>query len=143
VQSSLNRPYCTRGCCIFRLTGLILVLSQFNYCNSLFANLPARCGTTPRLQMLINAAPQVISSRSRFHSITDYLQDKLHAGFRFLNESSSKSARKALPPYLSAFYKPTSSMSHHRVLRSSTRQNMIVPPYSCNKETQCFALALN
>ena len=52
-----------------------LTLSPLDYCNSLYMN--ASMCELHRLQLLINTAVRVVSGRSRFDHITDFVKDVL------------------------------------------------------------------
>ena len=53
-----------------------LILSRLDYCNARYLNAPM-C-ELHRLQMLINTAARVVSGRSRFDHIADFVNDVLH-----------------------------------------------------------------
>ena len=53
-----------------------LILSRLDYCNALYLN--AHMCELHRLQMLINTAACVVSGRSRFYHITDFVKDVLY-----------------------------------------------------------------
>ena len=53
-----------------------LILSRLDYCDALYINCPT-C-ELHRLQMLINTAARVVSGRSKFDPITDFVRNELH-----------------------------------------------------------------
>ena len=95
--------------------------------------------------MIINTAARVISGRSRFSHITDFIKDDLHwlpvlqrVKFKIAT-MAYKSQHKLAPNYIAELITP--SQTQRQGQRSSSRSTMVVPRHRNKYAERAFAVA--
>ena len=122
-----------------------LILSRLDYCNALYINYPT-C-ELHRLQMLINTAARVVSGRSKFDHITDFVRNELHwlpVAQRVQFKVSIlvyKAIHGLAPKYLSDMIVKSTLVPRCRDLRSSARVQLIPAPHRRHFAERAFAVA--
>ena len=100
-----------------------------------------------RLQILLNTAARVVSGRSRFSPITDYVRDILHwlpAAQRIEFKVATlafKAQNGLIPSYLCKLAVSTSVASRRPGLRSSSEPRLVVSRHTNKYAERAFAVA--
>ena len=114
------------------------VVSRLDYCNGLYANLPAT--QLNRLQSVLNAAARIIYKTSRYCSVTPLLRDlhwlRIQERVQFkLCIMVYKGLHGAAPSYIAELCRPVSSTERRATLRSADHGDLVVPYRSSNRNT--------
>ena len=140
LRNLLNiRPYFTKSS--FEIAIHALITTRLDYCNSLFSGLPK--ATLRPLQTAQNFAARIVLHRGKFCHITPLLKE-LHwlpiesrIDFKVLL-FVYKARNNLAPPYLSSLL---SSSTSGRSLRSSTRNELIIPrSHKCSMGDRAFSI---
>jgi len=110
---------------------LALIHSRLDYCNNVFAGLPA--GLFNRLQPVLRAAARLVLGLPGCASVMSAIRDKLHwlsypQHFTFkLCLTTYKCLHGLAPPYLTRFCTPPSAVASRIHLRSADQHKLFVP----------------
>ena len=138
IKRSLNYNF-------LRDAAYALVLSRIDYCNSLYANSPS--SMLQPMQVIINAAARIVSGRSKFHSVKDYVRDNLHwlpiqQRIKFkLCILVFKALHGMAPPYISDMCVKLELTKNYPRLRSVNNCDIFVPRYKNNYASRAFHIA--
>jgi hypothetical protein len=124
------------------------VVSRLDYCNGLYANLPA-C-QLDRLQSVLNAAARLLFKTSRYTSISPLLHDlhwlRMPERIHFkLCVMVFKALHSMTPTYLTELCQSVSTVERRSTLRSADKKDILVPTRPSRMNTNfgdrafCFA----